>query len=150
MTEMSYNPLKSSLKALSYGSSAKNQFNPEDLLLYKFLLVFKTRMLKEKRNFPGCMFYPFTMTEKHCVLQGRPQKDAHATQGEHLSQQWRLEQNAEEFSDMQGPCCHSMKCSVSVQKTKSRQKKKPQNTQVEQLQREMSISISLYYHARLI
>lgn len=34
MTDMNYNPLKSSLKALNNGSSAKNQYNPGDLLLY--------------------------------------------------------------------------------------------------------------------
>lgn len=52
MTEMSYNPLKSSLKALSYGSSAKNQFNPGDLLLYNIFAGLQNKDVNENKQLP--------------------------------------------------------------------------------------------------
>lgn len=71
MPEMSFNPLKTSLKTMSNETSEKqrtSQFNPWDP---HFLPIIQNRILMETSNFPG-----FYVREVSCVAEQAP-KDAH-------------------------------------------------------------------------
>lgn len=74
MTEMSYNPLKSSLKALSYGSSAKNQFNPGDLLLYNIFAGLQNKDVKGKKKLPRVYILPFYYVREALCIAGQAPK----------------------------------------------------------------------------
>lgn len=75
MAEMSYNPLKSSLKALSYESSAKNQFNPGDLLLYSVFASLQNKDANGNKQLPKVYVLPlYYVREASCIAEQVPKR----------------------------------------------------------------------------
>lgn len=137
MTEMSYNPLKSSLKALSYGSSAKNQFNPGDLLLYSIFASLKNKDVNGNKQLPRVYVLPLhCVREASCIAGQAPKRSswqirkrtfitAMETRAECTRIQWHA-----------GTLLPLHELHVNVQKTKGRLKKYPQNPHKQNCSRE--------------
>lgn len=153
MTEMSYNPLKSSLKALSYGSSAKNQFNPGDLLLYSIFASLKNKDVNGNKQLPRVYVLPLhCVREASCIAGQAPKRSSwqirkrtFITAKETRAECTRIQWHAGTLLPL-----HELQCQCSENQGQA-EKIPPKPSQAELLQREMSINpISLCYYARLL
>lgn len=71
---MSYNPLKSSLKAMSYGSSAKNQLNPGDLLLCNIFAILQNKDVNRNNQLPRVYVLPLYYVREALCIAGQATK----------------------------------------------------------------------------